>query len=85
MSAAEADIIVVGAGMVGAAAACALAGNGFDIALIEPQPPAAPDGGDDYDLRVSAISPRSRDLLERLGVWQRLDADRVCAYEKMHI
>ena len=25
---------------------------------------------DDYDLRVSAISPRSRDLLQNLGVWQ---------------
>ena len=85
MSAAGPDIIVVGAGMVGAAAACALAANGFEIALVEARPPAATEAGADYDLRVSAISPCSRDLLERLGVWQRLDAGRVCAYEKMHI
>ena len=39
----------------------------------------------EYDLRVSAISPRSRDILHELGVWQQLDATRQCAYEQMHI
>jgi len=34
---------------------------------------------------VSAISPRSRAILERLGIWRQLDAARVCNYEKMHI
>ena len=85
MKTVDADIVVVGAGMVGAAAACALASNGFEVALVEARPPSPPDESADYDLRVSAISPRSRDLLERLGAWQRLDAARVCAYEKMYV
>ena len=34
---------------------------------------------------MSAISPRSRDLLQQLGIWQRLDAERICYYEQMHI
>jgi ubiquinone biosynthesis UbiH/UbiF/VisC/COQ6 family hydroxylase len=78
------DVAVVGAGMVGSAAACALAANGFDVALIEALPPSV-DDSPEYDLRVSAISPRSRGLLERLGAWQRLAPERVCGYEKMYI
>jgi len=83
----DADVAIAGAGMVGSCAAHALAANGLRVALIEAQPPAAksPPGDAPYDLRVSAISPRSRAILERLGVWQQLDAARVCNYEKMHV
>lgn len=81
------DAIVAGAGMVGACAALALAGRGMRVALVEPAGVVAPPTATaaDYDLRVSAISPRSRQLLQRLGIWQQLDASRVCAYEQMHI
>jgi 2-octaprenylphenol hydroxylase len=79
------DIIVVGAGMVGACAAYALAGKGFRIALIEAAAPRKIEPTPDYDQRVSAISPDSRGFLERLGVWQQLDDERVCYYEQMHI
>ena len=86
MSSGSFDIAVAGAGMVGAGAALALARNGFRVALIETVPPAA-DADDDraYDLRVSAISPRSRAILEGLGVWQLLERERVCYYEQMYI
>jgi len=86
VSAPDFDIVIAGAGMVGSAAACALAGNGFRVALVETMPApkdAATRSG--YDLRVSAISPGSREILERLGVWQQLDPERVCYYEQMHI
>ena len=87
MSASNFDIAVVGAGMVGACAAHALASNGFSVALIEAT--AAPEfdktGAGEYGLRVSAISPRSRAILERLGVWPALDPQRVCYYEQMYI
>ena len=85
MSSNRFDIIVVGAGMVGACAAYGLAGKGFRIALIEAVVPQNVDSGPDYDQRVSAISPDSRGILERLGVWQQLDKERVCYYEQMHI
>ena len=86
MSATRYDVVVAGAGMVGACAALALAGRGMRVGLVETAgiEPAI-DPGDDYDLRVSAISPRSRDLLQNLGVWQQLDASRVCPYEQMHV
>lgn len=86
MSSTDFDIVIAGAGMVGVSAAFALAGNGFRVALVEAMP--APDfdtSGVDYDLRVSAISPSSRAILEDLGVWQQLDQERVCYYEQMFI
>ena len=79
------DVIVVGAGMVGACAAHALAQRHKRIALIEAREPSRFEPTEDYDLRVSAISPGSRAILERFGVWQRLDAGRVCEYEQMRI
>ena len=86
MSAPDYDVVVAGAGMVGACAAFALASRGMQVALVEPAPAAAPvEPGSPYDLRVSAISPQSRRALTRLGAWQRLDHDRVCRYEQMHI
>jgi 2-octaprenylphenol hydroxylase len=86
MQARDFDIVISGAGMVGACAAYALAENGFRVALIEAAPPPGDDGPDaDYDLRVSAISPRSRAILEGLGIWQQLDQSRVCYYEQMFI
>ena len=79
------DMIIVGAGMVGAAAACAFAQRGRRIALIESTTPQEHSSEADYDIRVSAISPGSRELLRQLGIWQRLDVNRVCSYEQMHI
>lgn len=81
------DIIVAGAGMVGASAALSLAKAGFRIALIEPNEISSADKADDdaYDLRVSALSPSSQQILGQLGVWQGLDQNRVCHYEKMSV
>ncbi|MDH3759716.1 MAG: FAD-dependent oxidoreductase [Gammaproteobacteria bacterium] len=86
MQASDFDIVISGAGMVGACAAYALAENGFRVALIEAAAPAKDDWPDaDYDLRVSAISPRSRAILEGIGIWQQLEQARICYYEQMYI
>ncbi len=86
MNSARYDAIVAGAGMVGACAALALAARGMRVALIEAAPAPAPsDAMLDYDLRVSAISPRSRRILRQLGIWQQLDAARICNYEQMFV
>ncbi|MFO7542938.1 MAG: UbiH/UbiF family hydroxylase [Thiobacillus sp.] len=83
MSAERYQIVIVGAGLVGAAAALALARQGFRIALIERQPAPLPDDG--WDARIYAISPANQRFLERLGAWQRMDAARIQPVFRMDV
>lgn len=77
------DIVIVGAGLVGASFAAALRGAGLTLALVEAQAPEA--AADNWDSRVYAISPGSAGFLQRLGVWKRLDPGRVGAVHEMQI
>ncbi|MGK2952566.1 MAG: UbiH/UbiF family hydroxylase [Thiobacillus sp.] len=77
------QVIIVGAGLVGAAAALALGRQGFRVGLIERQPPQLPD--DSWDTRIYAISPVNQRFLESLGAWQRMDADRVQPVFRMDV
>lgn len=77
------QVVIVGAGLVGAAAALALGRQGLRAALIERQPPSHPDAS--WDTRIYAISPASQHFLERLGAWQRLDRDRVQPVFRMEV
>ncbi|MDQ7075114.1 MAG: UbiH/UbiF/VisC/COQ6 family ubiquinone biosynthesis hydroxylase [Gammaproteobacteria bacterium] len=79
------DVIVVGAGMVGAALACALGLGGKRVALLEPHLPVSFDLDAEPDLRVSAINRASQALFERLGVWQTLAAQRISPFENMTV
>jgi len=83
MSAERYQVVVVGAGLVGAAAALALGRQGLRVALIERQPPAVPD--ETLDTRIYAISPASQRFLERIGAWQRLDAGRIQPVFRMDV
>ena len=77
------DIVIVGAGLVGASFAVALRGAGLKLALVEAQAPAA--AGEDWDSRVYAISPGSAAFLEGMGVWKRIDRSRIAAVREMQI
>jgi 2-octaprenylphenol hydroxylase len=81
------DLIVVGAGMVGASAALAFAQLGWRVAILERGElnRELPSGDDDIDLRVSALSPASRQLLHELGVWQMIPETRRCDYQRMRV
>lgn len=79
------DVIVVGAGVVGAAAALALSRDGFDVALIEAREPVPWSAEDDVDLRVVALAPDASALFEDLGVWKTIVAARVSPYRKMQV
>lgn len=79
------DAVIVGAGMVGAATALALARTGLKVALIERHPVAPPLPADPVDLRVVAIAPHAQRLLSQLGVWDDIAAVRACAYERMQV
>lgn len=77
------DVVIVGAGLVGASFAMALRGAGLKLALVEARAPAAV--ADDWDSRVYAISPGSVAFLQSMGVWKRLDSDRIGAAREMRI
>lgn len=79
------DAIVVGAGAVGGALALALARDGLAVALVEAREPKAWRVEDEIDLRVVALAPDARDLLEDLGVWPSIEAVRVGPYRRMHV
>jgi len=79
------DVAVVGGGMVGAAAALALARAGFSTALLEARAPTAWSAGDEVDLRVVGLAPSSLALLDDLGVWPSIRAARAGPYARMHV
>ncbi len=77
------DIAIVGAGLVGASLAAALAPSGLSVALIEPRLPAAPAAP--WDSRIYAVSPGSAAFLEQTSAWATLDEARVERVETMRI
>jgi 2-octaprenyl-3-methyl-6-methoxy-1,4-benzoquinol hydroxylase/2-octaprenylphenol hydroxylase len=79
------DVAVVGGGMVGAAAALALARAGFATALLEARAPAPWSAADEVDLRVVGLAPSSIALLDELGVWTSIRASRAGPYAHMHV
>lgn len=83
----QADLIIVGAGMVGSALALALQDQGLEILLVDGSPlsvkPFDPQAA--FEPRVSALSVASQRILERLGVWEGIAARRVCPYGEMQV
>ncbi|MEN9783036.1 MAG: hypothetical protein RJA24_379 [Pseudomonadota bacterium] len=78
------DVAIIGGGLVGASLALALQPAGLDVALVEPHPPVTPAAGS-WDSRIYAISPGNAYFLERMGVWSRVDSQRVQRVETMAI
>jgi 2-octaprenylphenol hydroxylase len=78
-------VVIAGGGIVGATLACALGARGFRVAVVEAAPPRPFDPSDEYDLRVSAISPGSEQVFRALGVWSAIAQRRVWPYLRMHV
>lgn len=81
----EFDVVVVGGGMVGAAVACCLGGSDLKVAVIESQVPEAFDEQQPHDLRVSALSIASKNILEAIGAWQGILDRRSCPFKRMRV
>ena len=83
----RADVLIVGAGMVGSALALALKDSGLKIVLLDGGPLSVkPFSGDDaFEPRVSALSAASQRILQRLGAWDGIVARRVSPYSHMHV
>jgi len=79
------DALIVGGGLVGSSLALALQSAGLSVVLIDAQAPRDAAEGALWDSRVYAISPGNAAFLDRLGVWQRLDPQRLQCVESMVI
>src|SRR5471032_3507176 len=77
------DAVIVGGGMVGAAAALGLAQQGFQVALIENEEPAVFDPSAPADLRISAIGCASVRFLMKLGAWPSVEQMRSVPYRRL--
>ncbi len=77
------DFTIIGGGMVGSAAAVGLAKLGYKVAVVESAVPKPFAASQSVDLRVSAISKGSVDLLEQLGAWQGVMSRRACPYRRL--
>ena len=85
------DIIIVGAGMVGASLACGLATSlpAKSVAIIDAIEPSLnwdkSNQADAYDMRVSAITRASQILFNDIGVWQSITEQRMSPYRDMFV
>mgnify|MGYP003417574535 FL=1 len=83
----HADLIIVGAGMVGSALALALKDSGLNILLLDSGgltvKPFDPQSA--FEPRVSALSMASQRILERVGAWDGILARRSSPYAQMQV
>ena len=81
------DVVVSGAGMVGATAACLFARSGLKVALLDEKAigPAAQCPGATQCDRVSAINIASANLFAALDVWDSITDKRASPYRRMRV
>lgn len=83
------DVLVVGGGIAGLvfvsllARAASVRRRGLQIAILDRRPPLPP--GEEIGLRVLALAPASRRILEAAGAWQALPAERIAPYRHMRV
>ena len=97
---ADCDVLIVGAGLVGATLALRLRTSGLRVGLLDKseltgttaasvsEPRDALDNTEQppkFDPRVVALTAQSQQLLEHVGVWQKLKQSRHCPYTQMRV
>ena len=83
----HADLIIVGAGMVGSTLALALKDSGLNILLVDGSPltVAQFNPTQAFAPRVSALSIASQRILERVHAWPSIIQRRASPYRDMHV
>jgi ubiquinone biosynthesis UbiH/UbiF/VisC/COQ6 family hydroxylase len=80
------DVVVVGAGVAGLAAALGCAQSGLQVTLVGPAPRAFVVSADSpFDERIYALAPATIELLGRLRVWQHVDGTRMQPVTRMRV
>ncbi len=82
-------IVIVGAGIAGLTVAALLAQSGvrerLKITLLDAQQRPSRPAGKELALRVSAIATGSSQLLQSIGAWSFVDAERIGSYDAMRV
>lgn len=81
----QTDILIAGAGMVGAAAALGFAQQGYRVLVAEPQPQVDVAATGDYGLRISAVTTDNIKLLQQLGAWPYIEGLRVQPFYQLAV
>ncbi|WP_299084563.1 FAD-dependent oxidoreductase [uncultured Paraglaciecola sp.] len=76
------DIVIVGGGIVGLTQALALQQSGLSVAVVDSHVSQGMPSGDPQ-LRVSALTLATENILSNLGAWQNVDLNRLCSYQEM--
>ena len=80
------DVVIVGAGMVGATVALGLGQQGMSVLLLEKQVIDSTWQADSaYQVRVSALTRASEKILRNLGAWQGVESRRFHPFTAMHV
>jgi 2-octaprenylphenol hydroxylase len=82
-------VVIVGAGIAGLTVAALLAQSGvrerLKITLLDAQQRPSRPAGKELALRVSAIATGSSQLLQSIGAWPSVDAERIGSYDVMRV
>lgn len=79
------EVIIAGGGITGAATACILALGGVEVVLLDYRNPPRLWPEESTDVRVSALTRASRNILETIGVWDAMRLRGVYPYREMHV
>lgn len=79
------DVLIVGGGMVGAAVACGLGDSPLRVGVLENEMPPAFSPDQPHDLRVSALSIASKNIIATVGAWHGVTERRYCPFRRMRV
>ena len=69
----QTDVLISGGGVAGLVAAAAFGTAGFTTVCVDPEPPVTAETDPGADMRTTAFLHPSRAVLERAGLWARLE------------
>ncbi len=79
------DLVVAGAGIVGASLAALLGQAGLRILVVDPHEPLAVWETGTLDIRVYAVTRASEQVLRNAGAWDEVVARGVSPFREMHV
>lgn len=80
----DADVVVVGGGIIGASFACLLAQSNLKVILLEAGIRQV-NSLKQKDPRVFAITIASEHILRKTGAWRKLKDEDIACFRKMHV